>query len=130
MPEQPTWEEIVAMDEATLNLAIEHLVYNRQWSSPVPESSQGAYYQLTAAGTHIIGYPRNHTASWDRTMVLAFAQRVSISSTNEPGTWICWAEGLRDGPHLYAKTEAEARLNICRLALWRAIQQQEVGHGT
>jgi len=88
-----SWDEIVQMDEEALNLAVKD---------------------------HCAPHSIRPTALWDAVMLLAWRQRICLVTTNVPGTWIIYADELPGGFHLYATTQHEARVAICRLALWRA----------
>lgn len=128
-----TWETIAAMDEQTLNLAIEEAIYQRVWhlmphhSMPHPWmewACNGAPQGLQSGG------PLQHTASWERTMTISRQYGVwsvpcyqpDIPYHRDPAQRLTWNVCCYDKA-LQVRTDAEERVARCRLALWRACQE-------
>ena len=130
-----TWAEIVAMDEAALNLAIEEYIYGRKWQPmtsgtetygycrPMPDPSPFLPHTQTRLRREVC----IHTTDWARTMSLAWRYGVSVQ-VNAPNTHgIVWyQESADDGRQIQVHSEDEARMAVCRVALWRAVQSQGV----
>lgn len=90
-----TWDEIVALDDRALTQA------------------------LRAKLGMEIGCP---LIDWSAAMALAWAHQLTL--LNYQGQWsIANRRNPRD-PDGWARTEAEARKAICRLALWAAQQKE------
>ena len=115
-----TWDAICAMDEIALNLTIEDIVYRR-----VREAYSGDMAKLYRLKTDM-GYAYAtlpdfaHTTSWDRTMALAWKYDIGLLPLSKDVV-------VADEPskrQTKNETEQLARLAICRIALWRAIQEK------
>lgn len=129
-----TWDEICALDEEALNVAIEQLE-GRRWQHdvlwPAANEYPRAVWRYTDANGHNTWstVPHLHTtASWDATMALAWRYGIGLAPTNEPGVWLIWKDHLRGIPEYaaepahYATTQEDARRTICLLALYVAQQ--------
>jgi hypothetical protein len=127
-----TWEEILTLDNAALNLAIEWYCTTHQWHvERIPDVGREAWvlehadieWRLYSSEPSL-----HHTASWDCCMALAWKYRISIwCSQGLPGVRWAWCVALLGGHEdgswgTTVMTEAEARRAICQLALWQAIQ--------
>jgi hypothetical protein len=127
-----TWDDVLALDEDALNLAIEALE-GRVWQRySGPFVTGGWWYVCPAGHPTYSSTPHLHTtASWDHTMEFAFGTGIEMDMLpgDSAGAEIrLWSqEGALRVPRVQAATPHDARLAICRLALWAA-QQKETPH--
>lgn len=125
-----TWEEIAVMDEAALNTAIDQHIYGYAWHSVQHEDGErGDWWQCTDEPNVLVTRSSvpyfHHTASWERTMILAWRYRIGIvPALGSIRTWLIMP--MVGTPEYIEFTDPqEARMSICRLALWRALQDKE-----
>ena len=136
MAEPLTWEAILVLDEAELNLAMEYWCFARKWVYKTVVS--GGIMQGWFCNGHFMGLPEDsppeaspaqHTTSWDALMPLAWRYGISLRHLRRPdGTWY-WFVGLEGTQGVCPETVAEARVGIARVALWCHTHQQETPHG-
>lgn len=114
-----TWDEICALDSEALNIALEALA-GRVWhQTTLPTTEQRLWRWETTWSTvaHL------HTSDdWGRCMGLAwhYGIDVRVPSVGCQGQ-VRFMRGFFSR-YVDAPTEAEARLAVCRLALWSAQQ--------
>ena len=125
-----TWEAICQLDEQALNLAIEQYCTTHVWHEQTIFGTQARYIldHRDVQGVLVSTVPHLHyTASWDKTMPLAWRYGVSVQ-INAPNTrGVVWyQESADDGRQIQVHSEDEARMAVCRKAIWRAVQSQGV----
>ena len=117
-----TWEELLTLQGPAFHATIAEQVYGWQ---PLPDAkvraATGCTHTAPDGGLYSIP---DYTGDWGETMALVWRKRIGLGVTHEPGVWICSAEQCPGAFPLYAHTEEEARLALCRLALWRALQEE------
>jgi len=125
-----TWDEILALDDHALNLALEDHVYHRTWAMmPWCATASGRVWVLDQDGppTYATVPHLYTTTDWEACMALAFVHQIGLS----PGSPRGWRlQPFAYGRALFATTEAEARRAICRLALWLALNAPSKRKGT
>ena len=129
-----TWDEILALDDDALNLALEAQVFQRTWAALPPCATEPRQlWMLDQDGlpTYATVPHLYTTTDWEACMGLAFRYQI--------GVWPCGAGDVgwviqhpdADGYALRARTEAEARRAICHLALWlgQGSRERQRGEG-
>lgn len=127
-----TWDEIAALSEHALNLALEQMA-GRKWTHvtlrSVNEAPAIPCWESRAPDGHptYSTVPHLHTCtSWDAVMALAWQWRISVQPTTAGRALVWYQDNAEDQRCLIVTTEHEARVAVCRLALSRA-QQPAVG---
>jgi hypothetical protein len=133
-----TLDMIMELDEEALNVAIDRYCYGVKWKRVQDVWCQGRHYHAEtlqrgwwmhedddphnpSTGWHPHLHYTRHTVSWARTMALWWRYPVLLDP--------CGGQvSIQTGGALLvaAPTEHAVRVAICRSALWRALQQQEV----
>lgn len=133
------WLDVLALDEAALNLAIESVIYRREWEQ-VPRicindrwiegpcwMERGRDPAHPPAGYSAAIRPTPHTASWDCTMALATRFHLCQQYLPDAQRWLYCAAGVvwADKIMVQGDDPQALRVALCRLALWAKLQQKE-----
>ena len=141
-----TWDAILAMEIAGLNMAIEEQCYGRHWQVVTHMKTAPSNYCPTAqeiyepAGIWILReddpmavtgswgrgkMPYDHTASWEDCMPLAWHYGIDLLIHRRAASSLGSVGHLPSQTVLrHLATEAEARVAVCRVALWCAQEGQ------
>jgi hypothetical protein len=123
-----TWDEILALDDHALNLALETHVYHHQWAAlpPCPIDPRQLWMLDQDGLPTYATVPHLHTTTdWEACMGLAFRYEIGLWPCRaDDGGWVI-QHPATDGYALRARTEAQARRAICHLALWLVQESRE-----
>lgn len=122
-----TWDDVLALNDEALNLAIETHCLGHQWQSEYYYDQGGRpmwVLRHPGIGTVHSSVPHLYTTeSWKECMALMWRYHLSLRAHS---LLIMWTVELGEDRHgIVVMTEAEARRAICQLALWQALQEGE-----
>lgn len=111
-----SWTEILALEPPALTLAIERQVYHHPWKG----------FEAVVDDPRLSVHLPRHTATWDACMPLAWRYKIGLRRDLWDGMGtIAWHVEWPGDTHgcVGMETETEARMAICRLALWAAQEE-------
>src|ERR1051326_1919701 len=112
-----TWQDILALDDDALNLALEAQVFQRTWTvlPPCPIDPRHLWTPDQDGSPTYATVPHLYTTTdWESCMGLAFRYEIGLWPCRAgDGGWVI-QHPATDGHALSARTEAEARRAICR----------------
>ena len=137
-----TWDAILALSEDALNLAIDTQIYHNVWEVVPSDPGRGddrLYWYLPdktpreetpfpapqSLGTYSSVPYLHYTASWAAIMPLVWRYWLSLRTLRGPSGDAYWWVGMEGMQGMKALTEHEARVGLCRVALWCAMQKYE-----